>query len=142
MTFVLLFNVEITPVAKGRARYARRGNFVSTYTPKKTKDYETVIREQAILFMKEEKPLETPVSVSIEFSMPMPKSTPKKLLEAHLNGSIRHTKKPDLDNLAKAVLDAMNGVVFLDDSQIVKLTLSKRYSKLGNIQIFVSENLD
>ena len=142
MTFVLLFNVEITPVAKGRARYARRGNFVSTYTPKKTKDYETVIREQAVLFMGEEKTLETPVSVSIEFSMPMPKSTAKKLLEAHLNGSIRHTKKPDLDNLAKAVLDAMNGVVFLDDSQIVKLTLSKRYSKLGNIQIFVSEDLD
>mgnify|MGYP003353495899 CR=1 FL=1 len=139
MTFQTIFKIYGEPVAKGRPRYARRGNFVQTYTPKKTTDYESVIRENAKKAMGSSEPLETPLNVLLMFGMPIPSSTPKKLLEAHLDGSIKHTKKPDLDNLAKAVLDAMNGVVYLDDNQIVRLTIEKKYSKLPLVSISIRE---
>ena len=142
MTFMLHFEVEITPVAKGRPRYSKRGNFVQTYTPKKTVDYEDVIRENAKIAMGTSEPLEAPLSVLLMFGMPIPASTPKKALEGYLNGSVKHTKKPDLDNLAKAVLDAMNGVVYLDDNQICRLTIEKKYSKLPFVSISVREDLD
>ena len=142
MTFMVHFEIEITPVAKGRPRYAKRGNFVQTYTPTKTREYEDLIREYAAQAMGSSEPLETPIWVNLMFAMPIPKSTPKKLLEGYLNGSIHHTKKPDVDNLAKAILDAMNNVVYLDDSQIVRLTMSKKYSKLGCIEVTVQEVLE
>ena len=47
MTFMLTYSVEGNPIGKGRPKFARRGNFVSTYTPTKTRDYETVIKEAA-----------------------------------------------------------------------------------------------
>ena len=142
MTFMVHFEIEITPVAKGRPRYAKRGNFVQTYTPTKTRKYEDLISEYAAQAMGSSEPLETPLWVNLMFAMPIPKSTPKKLLEGYLNGSIHHTKKPDVDNLAKAILDAMNNVVYLDDSQIVRLTMSKKYSKLGCIEVTVQEVLE
>ena len=142
MTFMVHFEIEITPVAKGRPRYAKRGNFVQTYTPKKTVDYEDVIRENAKLAMGSSEPLETPLNVLLMFGMPIPSSTPKKALEGYLNGSVRHIKKPDLDNLAKAVLDAMNGVVYLDDNQICRLTIEKKYDVVPKISISVREEVD
>jgi len=142
MTFMLHFRVDIDPVAKGRPRYAKRGNFVSTYTPTKTRDYEQIIKYKAIEAMGSSEPLESPVRVNLEFGMPIPKSAPKKALEAYLDGSVKHIKKPDVDNLAKAILDAMNDVVYLDDNQIIRLTICKKYSKLGYIEITVQEDLE
>jgi len=142
MTFIVHFRVDINPVAKGRPRYAKRGNFVSTYTPTKTRVYEEIIKDHAVLAMGSSEPLESPVKVNLEFGMPIPKSTPKKLLEGYLNGSVKHTKKPDVDNLVKAILDAMNEVVYLDDNQITRLTMCKKYSKLGYIEVTVQEDLE
>ena len=142
MTFMLHFEIEITPVAKGRPRYARRGNFVQTYTPTKTREYEDVIRENSKLAMGMSDPLETPLNVYLCFGMPIPSSTPKKALEGYLDGSVKHIKKPDLDNLTKAVLDAMNGVVYLDDNQICRLTIEKNYDTVPKISISVREEVD
>jgi len=142
MTFMVHFEIEITPVAKGRPRYARRGNFVQTYTPTKTREYEDVIRENAKMAMGMSDPLETPLNVLLMFGMPIPSSTPKKALQGHLDGSVKHIKKPDLDNLAKAVLDAMNGVVYLDDNQICRLTIEKNYDTVPKISISVREEVD
>jgi len=142
MTFMVHFEIEITPVAKGRPRYARRGNFVQTYTPTKTREYEDVIRENAKMAMGMSDPLETPLNVLLMFGMPIPSSTPKKALQGYLDGSVKHIKKPDLDNLAKAVLDAMNGVVYLDDNQICRLTIEKNYDTVPKISISVREEVD
>jgi Holliday junction resolvase RusA-like endonuclease len=139
---MLHFQIDTTPIAKGRPRYAKRGNFVQTYTPKTTVVYETLIRENAKLAMGSSEPLETPLNVLLMFGMPIPSSTPKKLLEGYLNGSIPHIKKPDVDNLAKSVLDAMNGVVYVDDCKIVRLTIEKKYSKLPFVSISIRENLE
>jgi Holliday junction resolvase RusA-like endonuclease len=57
----------------------------------------------------------------------IPKSASKKLQEKMLSGAVRPTKKPDCDNIIKAVLDALNGVAYYDDSQVVKICIRKRY---------------
>mgnify|MGYP003649162720 CR=1 FL=1 len=133
------FTVETTPVAKGRPKFRRIGNFVSTYSPKKTKDYETLIKEAAIQCMGKHDPLETPVSLSIAFGMPLPKSYSKKRKEACLTGIERHLKKPDLDNMIKSVSDAMNGIVYRDDGQIVTITARKSYQTEPCVFIWVRE---
>jgi Holliday junction resolvase RusA-like endonuclease len=142
MTFMVTFKVDGTPVPKGRARYARRGNFISTYTPEKTRTYETLIRDSAIEAMGASEPLETPVSLYLYIRVPIPKSCTKKRLEAIDNGSEKPTKKPDASNILKSVEDGMNGVVYHDDSQIINIHVTKVYSSLPGVDICVKECLE
>lgn len=140
MTFSLTFHVDINPVPKGRPRFSKVGGFMRSYTPKKTSDYETEVRTQAQAVMTRE-PLETPLAVYLYFRLPIPRSHPKKRQEACLNGSERPIKKPDIDNLAKSVLDGLNGVVWHDDSQIVSLHLTKVYARNPGIDLLIREEL-
>ncbi len=142
MTFMVTFKVDGTPVPKGRARYARRGNFISTYTPEKTRTYETLIKDAAIEAMGASEPLETPVSLYLYIRVPIPKSCTKRRLEAIDNGSEKPTKKPDASNILKSVEDGMNGVVYHDDSQIINIHVTKVYSSLPGVDICVKECLD
>ena len=140
MTFSLTFHVDINPVPKGRPRFSKVGGFMRSYTPKKTSDYETEVRTQAQAVMTRE-PLETPLAVYLYFRLPIPRSHTKKRQEACLNGSERPIKKPDIDNLAKSVLDGLNGVVWHDDSQIVSLHLTKVYARNPGIDLLIREEL-
>ena len=140
MTFSLTFHVDINPVPKGRPRFSKVGGFMRSYTPKKTSDYETEVRTQAQSVMTRE-PLETPLAVYLYFRLPIPRSHTKKRQEACLNGSERPIKKPDIDNLAKSVLDGLNGVVWHDDSQIVSLHLTKVYARNPGIDLLIREEL-
>ncbi len=142
MTFMVTFKVDGTPVPKGRARYARRGNFISTYTPEKTRTYETLIKDAAIEAMGSSEPLETPVSLYLYIRVPIPKSCTKKRLEAISNGSEKPIRKPDGSNILKSVEDGMNSVVYKDDSQIVNIHVTKVYSTLPGVDICVKECLD
>jgi Holliday junction resolvase RusA-like endonuclease len=139
---MVTFKVDATPVPKGRARYVRRGNYISTYTPEKTRTYETLIKEAAREAMGASEPLETPVSLYLYIRVPIPKSCTKKRLEAISDGSEKPTKKPDASNILKSVEDGMNGVVYHDDSQIINLHVSKVYSSLPGVDICVKECLD
>ncbi len=140
MTFSLTFHVELEPVPKGRPRFSKIGGFVRSYTPKKTSDYEAQVKAIAQGAMTRE-PLETPLAAFLYFRLPIPKSYPKKRIAACLAGSERPTKKPDLDNLGKLVLDALNGVVYLDDSQLVSLHITKVYDHNPGVDIMVREEL-
>lgn len=142
MTFMVTFKVDGTPVPKGRARYARRGNFISTYTPEKTRTYETLIKDAAIEAMGSSEPLETPVSLYLYIRVPIPKSCTKKRLEAISNGSEKPIRKPDGSNILKSVEDGMNSVVYKDDSQIVNIHVTKVYSSLPGVDICVKECLE
>jgi Holliday junction resolvase RusA-like endonuclease len=142
MTFMVTFKVDGDPVGKQRARYAKRGNFVQTYTPDKTRNYEALIKEAAIQAMGSNEILETPVNLYLYIRAPIPKSLPKKRLEACLNGSEKPIKKPDASNVLKSVEDAMNGVVYKDDSQIVNIHVTKVYSSQSGIDVCVKECLD
>ena len=142
MTFMVTYLVEGNPVGKGRPKFARRGNFVSTYTPTKTRDYEDLIKESARQAMGSAEVLETPVTVAIYITVPIPASYSKKRTEACLSGSERPIKKPDIDNVAKCFLDAMNEIVYKDDTQVLTLHITKVYGKHGCVEVMVKEDLD
>ena len=131
------FEIEIpgTPIAKGRPRVGKFG----TYTPKKTADFESYVEYCWAAEYGNIKPSEKPLNASIVFRMPIPKSTSKKNRAGMVNGDIRHTKKPDLDNMAKTVLDALNGLAYIDDSQIYSLTLFKTYSEQPGTHLIIEE---
>ena len=142
MTFMVTYLVEGNPVGKGRPKFARRGNFVSTYTPTKTRDYEDLIKEAARKAMGSNELLETPVTVAIYITVPIPASYSKKRTEACLSGSERPIKKPDIDNVAKCFLDAMNEIVYKDDTQVLTLHITKVYGTSGCVEVMVKEDLD
>jgi Holliday junction resolvase RusA-like endonuclease len=142
MTFLMTYMVEGNPIGKGRPKFARRGNFVSTYTPTKTRDYETVIKEAAKKAMGSNELLETPVTVAIYITVPIPQSYSKKRSKACLEGLERPCKKPDIDNILKAYLDAMNGIVYDDDTQVVSLHSTKVYGTVGLVEVLVKEDMD
>jgi Holliday junction resolvase RusA-like endonuclease len=138
MTFQLIFSVEGDPVGKQRPRFTKTGR---TYTPKKTTDYESQIKAQALSAMGPSEPLETPVAVYIYINHAIPASYSKKRKEACLN-CLERPKKPDLDNVAKAYLDAMNGIVYKDDVQVVSLHVTKRYDTIASVHVCVKEELE
>lgn len=133
------FTYAGAPVAKGRPRFTMAGRFPRSYTPKKTAEYEERIRYRAKRAMDGRAPLEGPLSCSLVFLMPIPTSFTKAQRRASRNGLLLHAKKPDLDNLIKAVLDACNGIVWKDDSQIVNLHVWKRYADEPGVEIIVEE---
>jgi len=135
----IVFDVPLEPKGKGRPRFSRHGKFTKVYTDKATLDYETAIQLCASKAMGIQKPLEQPVSVYLYIRVSIPKSYSKKRLEACLSGAERPTKKPDIDNIAKSFLDAMNGTVYLDDTQVVELNLKKIYSAVAGVNVAIME---
>ena len=142
MTFMVTFKVDANPVGKQRARYVKRGNFVQTYTPEKTRTYETLIKDAAIEAMGSSEALQTPVSLYLYIRVPIPASATKKRLQAIASGEEKPTKKPDASNILKSVEDAMNSVVYKDDSQIVNIHITKVYSSVPGVDICVKECLE
>jgi Holliday junction resolvase RusA-like endonuclease len=97
-----------------------------------------------MMSQKPKKPIEAPVCVDILCLMPIPKSTTKKGRKAmlsHWNGypTMPHTKKPDADNLEKAIWDAMTGIILKDDSQIFGHSTFKHYAEEPRIEITIYE---
>jgi len=133
------FQVEGDPKGKGRPRFTRAGKFTRVYTDKQTLDYEALIKFFAAEAMGSTDPLETPVSVYLYIRHAVPQSYSKKRTEACLSGLEQPCKKPDIDNIAKTYLDGMNGVVFLDDTQVVDLHVKKVYSAVPGVDVMVME---
>ena len=135
----IVFEVPGDPKGKGRPRFSRHGNFTKVYTDKQTLDYESTIQTFASKAMGSQDPLATPVSVFLYVRYPIPKSYTKKRSEACLAGAERPNKKPDIDNVAKCFLDAMNEIIYLDDTQVVELHIKKLYSSLSGVDVLVME---
>jgi len=113
------------PVAQGRPRAARRGKFITLYDPAKSRSWKAQIVEQVRNQLTNQPLLSGPISLTLIFYMPKPKSLPKKK-------ALYHVKRPDLSNLEKAVEDALNDVVYIDDSQVFEK---------HSYKIYASENL-
>lgn len=111
------------PRGKERPRLTKAGH---VYTPEKTRDYEAALKYAAKEAMGDRAPLDGPLEISLEIVVPIAVSWPKKRQSAARRGTELPTKKPDLDNFMK-VIDACNLVLWVDDSQIVKASLNKRY---------------
>ena len=141
MTFIVMYTVYGEPVGKGRPRFAKRGAFVSTYTPQKTKTYEDEIRMMTKAAMGSSQPLDTPVTVAIYIRVGIPASYSKQKRKDALEGILKPTKKPDIDNIAKCFLDGMNDIVYLDDKQVVNLHITKVYAETPAVEVMVKEEL-
>lgn len=126
---MVLIVIPGEPVGKGRPRVGKRGKHVVMFTPEKTKSYEEMVKSEARSTMGSIDPLSGPVALSLELNFSVPASYPKGKSAKCLSGEVRPTKKPDLDNVVKAICDAFNEVVWVDDVQVVELQVSKRYSE-------------
>lgn len=137
------FFVPGTPVGKGRPRAARRGAGVVMFTPEKTAGYEALVAATAAAALAcdalAHQLLDGPLEAVLEMRFPAPASWSKDKRARALAGAEWHTSKPDADNVAKAILDACNGVVFRDDAQVVVLIATKAFSEEPGVRVVIRE---
>ena len=133
------FTVPGEPVAKGRARAFVRGGRVAHYTPDKTERYEARVATFAQQAMAGARPLVGGVALSVVARFSIPASWSKKRRQAAMDGLEHVTKRPDLDNVLKAIKDGMNGIAWLDDSQVVRLVdCRKVYAEQPGVDVIVA----
>ena len=113
---MIKLKIDMNPQGKARPRFTRRG---IAYTPAKTKQAEDIIREAWLSQSKFTFEKGIPLKISLVGGYPVAKSISKKQRALMLDGLIRPTVKPDLDNFAKLVLDSLNGYAYHDDAQVV-----------------------
>ena len=121
------------PVAKTRAKTGN-GNF---YTPKKTVGWEALAAHEASIVMAGRRPLRAPVAARVVAYFTVPKSWPAWKREAALEGKVWHTATPDADNILKAALDALKGIVIADDSYVATKAVSKEYAESPRVEITI-----
>lgn len=130
------FIVPGQPRGKARPRFANG----HAYTDEKTREYEQLV---ALMYKtvagKAQFPPDTPLSVHIHTYAYIAKSASKAKKDGMLKGQIRPMAKPDTDNIAKCILDALNKVAYPDDKQIVELSVSKYYSDNPCVVVEITE---
>ena len=133
----LTFTIPGEPTAQGRPRFSTHGGFVKAYDPEKSRNYKAYVKLLASEAMQRIglTLTELPLEVEIIADVAIPASKSKKFKEQALNGLQLPIKKPDVDNVAKIILDSISGIVYKDDKQIVKLTVSKKYSDTPKVEV-------
>lgn len=131
---VTCFLIPGKPQGKGRPRFNTITKAV--HTPRATKEYEQTVRFSYISATDSAKRYHSgPVRVTIDAVFPIPKSWNRAKKSGAVSGEIVPETKPDTDNIAKAVLDALNGLAYKDDSQVADLTVRKRYGEIGHVAV-------
>ncbi|MGV6394530.1 RusA family crossover junction endodeoxyribonuclease [Pseudomonas caspiana] len=131
------FVVPGEAIGKGRPRVSTIGGHARMFTPKKTANYETLIAMSAQQAMAGRELIAGPVLIELKILVAVAQSWSKKKSAAALAGTVMPTKKPDADNVLKAICDGINGIVFRDDVQVVNVSLSKRFSETPGVQVRV-----
>lgn len=134
------FTVPGNPFGKERPNFARMGQKVVTYTPQKTVNYETLVKwayQQSAHGARFANRAMLDARIFMYFEIPQ--STSKKERELMLKGVVRPIKKPDVDNAAKAILDALNKLAYRDDAQIVDHMVRKFYSENPRVDVIISD---
>lgn len=128
------FTVDGEPKGKARPRVLKSGH---TYTPQETVNYENYVkwcfRESG------QQMLDGMIEADIKAYFQIPKSAGKNKAMLMCDGNIRPIKKPDIDNIVKAVLDSLNGIAYHDDSMIVSATIQKFYSVQPRVEVTLRE---
>ena len=133
------FEFEVIGDIKGKARPRVNTYTCKAYTPENTKDYEMLIKQYFKLKYPRYVPLENRVSVKIVAQFKIPKTATKKYKELIMEGKLSPTKKPDIDNIVKIILDALNKMAFKDDNQITKIEVEKIYGNDEKIYVKIEE---
>lgn len=128
---ILEFSVPGEACAQGRPRFTVFKNRAFAYDPEKSKNYKSFVKLLAMQAMEEQgwKYNELPLAIEIMVYKAIPKRKTKKIREAIMAGKEYPTVKPDVDNVAKTIMDALSGVVYKDDKQVVDLSIKKRYTE-------------
>ena len=130
------FTILGIPKAQGRPKFYRRGTFVGAYDPSSSREYKNnvaaqICSQQPYLFGRDKA-----LILRLVFWLPRPKGHfGKKGLKP--SAPADHTTKPDLDNLIKAIKDALKGLVWVDDSQVCRLVADKKYGAEPKVEIEV-----
>lgn len=129
------FTVFGIPKAQGRPRgFAipsgpKKGK-VRVYDPETSRNWKADVKAQALVH-RPPVPLDCPLRVRFTFTLLRPKSLPKRI--------VAHTRRPDVDNLGKAVADALRGVIYRDDSLIIEKVVRKKYGPSPGVHVIVEE---
>ena len=137
---MLKFTVPGEPYGQPRPRFSAVNGKVHTYNTDESRNYKTQVkliaqtaaREQGWTFAETEG-----IGMKVYAYMSIPKSETKKFHAAAVASDIRPTKKPDVDNIFKAVSDALNGVLYHDDRQILLSRVEKYYSDEPRVEVEV-----
>ena len=127
------FRIPGEPVGKARAKTVKNkytGKTMS-YTPEKTANYENLVKVcyKGVYFG------DSPIKVGIDAYFKVPTSYSQKKKHQCLFNSCPVTKKPDCDNIAKIICDALNGIAYDDDKQIIELTVRKRWAEFAHVEV-------
>lgn len=131
------FYIDGKPRGKERPRSRRFKNFITTYTPKNTIQYENHIKKtylNSVGTVKLQGPLQATVTAIFSPPESISRKKKQKLLEQKF-----YTKKPDCDNIEKIVFDALNGLAYNDDSQICDVYTKKRYGEIPMVRVSLRE---
>lgn len=126
------------PAIRGQGR-PRFSKYSGAYKSKEDVDYENLIKE---CFLKEAnafEPSKRPVAIHIEANYKLTKSTPKYVVDEITSSGFYYApqSKPDIDNIAKSVLDALNGVAYIDDKQVYNLTCAKYFDTISDTDYLI-----
>lgn len=134
---MIAFTIPGAPQGKARARTCRNGH---TYTPDNTVLYENLVKTEFLRQCGRGQRIRSDdtrraISMQITAVYPVPASYPKRDKVAALAGDLLPTKKPDADNVAKVIADALNGLAYDDDAQITDLSVLKRYGEEPEVRV-------
>ena len=122
-------------VAQSRPRFARRGNHVATYDAAPSRDYKSWVKHCALEVMKQKAmqiiPRDIPLKIILTVNVERPKSCPKS--------RPLPVTKPDLDNTLKTIQDALEGIAYQADQQIVSISATKRYADSGGVTVILTD---
>ena len=135
----MIYEFEIPGKIIGKGRPRLNSYTGQVYTPTRTKDYENLVIQYFMLKYPRFTPFEGRVSVEITANFEVPKSAKKQEKELMLENKLNPLKKPDIDNIVKIILDAMNECAFKDDTQITKLAVEKKYAQTESIYVKIEE---
>lgn len=132
---IVMFRVDGPAVGKARPRVTMHG----TYTPKQTREYEAKLQEAYMEQCGDKRfPDGAPVALKVVVVKAPPKSASKKIREQMLSGGLLPVQKPDWDNFGK-ITDALNGIAWADDSQVVNGQVVKVYGEQPFMGIIISD---
>lgn len=124
---MMTFTVPGVPIPKARPRVVNG----HAYTPRETAAYEAAVRGCYKLAAGLMVPLTVPCAVEMVFRFPIPASARRKTMPDKIKAGDPYTSRPDVDNLAKAIMDAICGLAFTDDALVVEISARKEYGEPG-----------
>lgn len=133
------FEIEIEESITGKQRPRMNTRTGRVYTPTKTKIYEYLVRQTFLNKYPDAEPIKGKVKITIIANYELPKKRTKLQEAEMLAGIIQPTKKPDWDNIAKIVSDALNKFAFIDDVQITEAIVIKKYARTPSVYVRVEE---